>query len=51
MRIFKRQKALAFFKNMKVLLHRISAELSEVKTFLKRKKPLFLSEITKKLPF
>jgi hypothetical protein len=35
MRIYKRQKAIAFFKNFKDLFQRISAELSEVKPFSK----------------
>jgi len=41
MGILKRQKAIAFFKNMKDFFHRISAELSEVKTFSKGKNSCF----------
>jgi len=41
MGILKRQKAIAFFKNMKDLFNRISAELLELKPFSKGKNPCF----------
>ena len=37
MRIFKRQKAIAFFKNMKDFFQRISEEFFEMKPFSKGK--------------
>ena len=46
-----RLKAKAIFNNIKDFFQRISEELIEVKLFSKGKKPMFLSEKTKKLPF